>query len=275
MSVVQENQKQNGAAEKKIVNDFSMTVATVNGSGSQTSNLTLQRALFRMGIPVSGKNLFPSNIQGLPTWYTIRISKDGYTARSETNQIVVAMNPATINQDLASVEPGGAFYYADHLRFDDNRDDVAKYPIPAKKMAKDSDASPQLRDYVANMVYVGVLAHMLGIDMEKIKMALDFHFAGKEKPIALNFGVIQDAAKWAEENLEKQDPFYLEELNLTEGYIMSDGNTAAALGAVFGGVQFCSWYPITPASSLAEHITEYLPELRDDLAKDKGKTYVV
>ncbi len=274
MSVVQEKEKQNGHTEKKIVNDFSMTVATVNGSGSQTSNLTLQRALFRMGIPVSGKNLFPSNIQGLPTWYTIRISKDGYLARSETNQIVVAMNPSTINQDLASVEPGGAFYYADHLRFETDREDIAMYPIPAKKIAKDSDASPQLRDYVANMVYVGVLAQMLGIDMDKIKLALDFHFGGKEKPIALNMGIIQEAAKWAEENLEKQDPFYVEELNLTDGYIMTDGNTAGALGSIFGGVQFCSWYPITPASSLAEHLTEYLPELRDGLSPD-GKNYVV
>lgn len=275
MSVVQDKVKENGTGGKKVVNDFSMTVATVNGSGSQTSNLTLQRALFRMGIPVSGKNLFPSNIQGLPTWYTIRVSKDGYTARSETNQIVVAMNPATIQDDVLQVEPGGAFYHADHIRFETDREDIAIYPIPAKKLARESDASPQLRDYVANMVYVGVLAQMLGIQMDKVRLALDFHFSGKEKPVNLNMDVIMKAAAWAEENLEKQDPFYVEELDLTDGYILADGNTAGALGSIFGGVQFCSWYPITPASTLAESLTYYIPGLRDDLTKDGGKSYAI
>ncbi|HAY85980.1 MAG TPA: 2-oxoacid:acceptor oxidoreductase subunit alpha [Chloroflexi bacterium] len=275
MSGIQIKDRSNGAAEKKIVNDFSMTVATVNGSGSQTSNLTLQRALFKMGIPVSGKNLFPSNIQGLPTWYTIRINKNGYTARSETHQIVVAMNPATIADDLQSVEAGGAFYYADHIRLEVERDDISIYAIPAKEMAKNSDASPQLRDYVANMVYVGVLAQMLNIQMDKIRMALDFHFSGKEKPVALNMNVIEAAAKWAAENLEKTDPFYVEELNMTEGCVMSDGNTAGALGSIFGGVQYCSWYPITPASTVAESLVYHIPHLRDDLSKDGGKTYAV
>jgi len=275
MSGVQEKVNPNGAAEKKIVNDFSMTVATVNGSGSQTSNLTLQRALFKMGIPVSGKNLFPSNIQGLPTWYTIRINKKGYTARSETLQIVVAMNPATIAEDAATVEPGGAFFYADHIRFETERDDIAIYPMPAKELAKKSDASPQLRDYVANMAYIGVLAHMLGIQMDKIKMALDFHFSGKEKPVSLNMSVIEAAAQWAKENLEKQDPFFVEEMNMTEGCILADGNTAGALGSIFGGVQYCSWYPITPASTLAESLAYHIPGLRDPLSKDGGKTYAV
>lgn len=275
MSGVQEKVKTNGATENKVVNDFSMTVATMNGSGSQTSNLTLQRALFKMGIPVSGKNLFPSNIQGLPTWYTIRINKNGYTARSETHQIVVAMNPATIAKDVATVEPGGAFYYADHIKLDTDREDISIYTIPARDLAKNSGASPQLRDYVANMAYVGVLAHMLGIQMDKIKMALDFHFSGKEKPVALNMGVIEEAAKWAEENLDKQDPFFVEELNMTEGCIMADGNTAGALGSIFGGVQFCSWYPITPASTVAESLVYHIPGLRDGLSKDGGKTYAV
>jgi len=274
MSGVQEKVKGNGSAEKKVVNDFSMTVATINGSGSQTSNLTLQRAFFRMGIPVSGKNLFPSNIQGLPTWYTIRVSKYGYTARSETHEIVVAMNPATIRKDYESVVPGGAFYYADHIRIDLDRDDISVYTIPAKQLAKDSDASPQLRDYVANMAYVGVLAHMLGIDMEMIRAAIEYHFSGKKSPVDLNMGVIEAAAEWAKENLEKTDPYYVEKLDLTEGYIMADGNTAAALGAIFGGVQFCAWYPITPASTLAESLTLYIPELRDDLSQN-GKTYAI
>ncbi|HKJ27255.1 MAG TPA: 2-oxoacid:acceptor oxidoreductase subunit alpha [Anaerolineales bacterium] len=272
MSGIEESTKQAVAAER-VVNDFSITVATVNGSGSQTSNLTLQRALFKMGIPVSGKNLFPSNIQGLPTWYTFRVNKDGYTARKEEQEIVVAMNPDTIEDDLKMVEPGGAFFYADHIRFEAERDDIAMYPIPAKKLAKESDASPQLRDYVANMVYVGVLAYMLNIDTEKLKMALEFHFSGKERPISLNFGVMEAAMDWAKENLEKSDPYYLEPLDKTDGFIMTDGNTAGAMGSIFGGVQFCSWYPITPASSLAEALTYYIPQLRDDYSKDGHKTY--
>jgi 2-oxoglutarate ferredoxin oxidoreductase subunit alpha len=241
------------------VNDFSMTVATVNGSGSQTSNLTLIRAFFKMGIPVSGKNLFPSNIQGLPTWFTIRVSKDGYTARSETHEIVVAMNQATVVEDLKKVETGGAFFYADHLKFEIDRDDIVTYPIPAKTLAKESGAPPRLRDYVANMAYVGVLGQMIGIDIGKMKMALDFHFGSKTSAIDLNFGVIEASAKWAAENLEKKDPFYVEELDLTKGYVMADGNSAAALGSIFGGVQFSSWYPITPASTLPEALTHYIP----------------
>ncbi len=257
------------------VNDFSITVATVNGSGSQTSNLTLLRALFKMGIPVSGKNLFPSNIQGLPTWYTIRVSKDGYLARREEHEVVVSLNPATFAEDLQNVLPGGAFYYADHINFAINRDDIVAYPMPVKDLARDSGAPSNLRDYVANMVYVGVLAQMLGIDLDKIYQALNFHFKGKTKPIDLNFGVIQAAANWASDHLIKEDPYRVEEMDATGGYIMADGNTAAALGAIYGGVHFVSWYPITPASSLAEALQSYLPKLRKDPETGKNTFAVV
>jgi len=267
------NQAPNQAAAQRV-NDFSLTVATVNGSGSQTSNLTLLRALFRMGIPSSGKNLFPSNIQGLPTWYTIRVSKDGFLARREEIEIVVAMNPATFARDLADVQPGGVFFYADDIRFAINRDDIVAYPMPIKKLAKESGAPSNLRDYVANMVYVGVVAQMLGIDLEKIQQAIAFHFKGKAKPIELNWGVVQAAAAWAAENLEKKDPFKVEPMDATKGCIMADGNTAAALGSIYGGVQFVSWYPITPASSLAESVSEYIPTLRKDPETGKN-TYAV
>ncbi len=256
------------------VNDFSITVATVNGSGSQTSNLTILRALFKMGIPVSGKNLFPSNIQGLPTWYTIRVNKDGFLARRDEHEIVVAMNPATFSQDLASVMPGGAFFYADDIRLAINRQDITAYPMPVKQLVRESGAPTNLRDYIANMVYVGVLAQMLGIDLEKIYQALSFHFKGKNKPIELNYGVVQAAARWAAENLEKRDAFRVEPMNATQGLIMTDGNTAAALGAIYGGVHFASWYPITPATSLAEALMEYLPMLRKDPLTGKN-TYAV
>ena len=258
----------------EVVNDFSMTVATMNGSGSQTSNLTLLRALFKMGIPVSGKNLFPSNIQGLPTWYTIRVSKKGYLARRNTHEIVVAMNPDTFVEDLASVVPGGAFYYGDHLKFEINRNDISVYSFPAKQLAKDSASPANLRDYVANMAYVGVLAYMLDIDMQKIREALEYHFDNKEKPIAINMGVIEAAHAWSVANLKKTDPYRVEAMDKTAGYVMADGNTAAALGAIFGGVQFVAWYPITPASSLAEALSQNISKFRDLEGQD-GKTYAI
>lgn len=258
-----------------IVNNFSITVGTPNGSGSQTSNLTILRALFKMGIPVSGKNLFPSNIQGLPTWYTIRVNKDGFLARRDENEIVVAMNPDSFARDLASVLPGGAFFYADDIRQAITRDDIVVYPMPVKDLVREADPPANLRNYVANMVYVGVLAHMLGIDMQKIYQALDYHFKGKQKPIDLNFGLAQRAAQWAAANLEKRDPFRVEPMNATDGLIMTDGNTAAALGAIYGGVQFAAWYPITPASSLAEALTEYLPQLRKDPETGKNTFAVI
>jgi len=262
-------------ARLRVVNDFSITVATVNGSGSQTSNLTILRSIFRMGIPVSGKNIFPSNIQGLPTWYTIRVNKDGYLARREEHEIVVAMNPATFAQDLKDVQPNGMFLYADHLRMPIDRQDISAYPMPVKKLVKESGAPSELRDYIANMVYVGVLTYLLNIDQEKIYQALDFHFKSKPKPINLNFDMVKAAYAWAEENLVKTDPYYLEPMQATDGYIMADGNTAAALGAIYGGVQFAAWYPITPATSLAEKLVEYLPQLRKDPESPGKNTYAV
>ena len=262
------------AQPEPIVNDFSITVATVNGSGSQTSNLTILRALFKMGIPVSGKNIFPSNIQGLPTWYTIRVSKHGYLARREEQEIVVAMNPATFVQDLGNVSPGGVFLYPDDINFKIERADIHIYQMPVKRLVKESDAPSNLRDYIANMVYVGVLAYLLKIDLEKIYVALEFHFKGKTKPIDLNYGVVKAAYDWAVENLVKSDRYQVSLMNETDGCIMSDGNTAAALGAIYGGVQFVAWYPITPASSLAESLNEYLPKLRKDPETGKN-TFVV
>lgn len=275
MTHVQAVDKTISKTEKEpIVNEFSITVGTVNGSGSQTSNLTLLRALFKMGIPVSGKNLFPSNIQGLPTWYTIRVNRDGFLARRDEHEIVVAMNPATFAEDLDKVVPGGAFFYPDDIKLAINRDDVVVYPMPVKQLVRDSEAPTSLRDYVANMVYVGVLAEMLSIDLEKIHMALDFHFNGKQKPINLNFDIIRSASTWAEENLVKQDPYRLEPMDATHEFIMTDGNTAAALGAIYGGVHFVSWYPITPASSLAEALEQHIPSLRKDPETGKN-TYAI
>ena len=258
----------------KVVNDFSIIVGTKNGSGSSTANTTLLRAIFKMGIPVSGKNLFPSNIQGLPTWYTIRANKDGFLARREDQEIVIAMNPESFTRDLASVAVGGALFYADDIKQPVTRADIAVYPMPVKQIVRGDPTIPNdFRDLVGNMVYVGVLAQMIGIDLQTIHAALSFHFKGKQKPIDMNFNIVKSGMEWAKANLEKKDPFYLEPMNKTEGLIMADGNTAAAIGAIFGGVQFAAWYPITPASSLAEALIDYFPILRK---REDGKhTYAV
>lgn len=257
-----------------IVNDFSIVVGTANGSGSQTSNATILRALFKMGIPVSGKNLFPSNIQGLPTWYIIRASKDGFIARREEREVVVAMNPSSFEKDLASVVPGGAFFYDDSIKFAITRTDISAYPMPVKQIVRnDTNIPANLRDLIANMVYVGVLSQMLGIQMDKIEAALSFAFKGKQKAIDLNLNVAKAGAAWAAENLVKKDPYFFEPMDKTDGLIMTDGNTAAALGSIYGGVQFVGWYPITPATSLAEELNEYLPKLRR--TADGKNTYAV
>jgi len=259
---------------ERIVNDFSITVGTVNGSGSQTANTTILRSLFKMGIPVSGKNMFPSNIQGLPTWYTIRVNKDGFIARREEHEIVICMNAQSFAKDVADVVPGGVFFYDDGIKMDVTRDDITVYAMPVKEIMRDQqDVPSNLKSLVANMVYVGVLAQIVGIDFDKIKTALEFHFKGKQKPIDLNFNVVLAAAEWAKENLEKKDPYYAEPMDKTEGLIMTDGNTAGALGSIYGGVQFAAWYPITPASSLAEEMVEYLPKLRK--REDGRNTYAV
>ena len=259
---------------ERIVNDFSITVGTVNGSGSQTANTTILRSLFKMGIPVSGKNMFPSNIQGLPTWYTIRVNKDGFIARREEHEIVICMNAQSFAKDLADVIPGGAFFYDDSIKLDVTRDDIIVYAMPVKDLMREQkDVPSNLKSLVANMVYVGVLAQIIGIDFDKIKAALEFHFKGKQKPIELNYNVVLAAAEWAKENLEKKDLYYTEPMDKTEGLIMTDGNTAGALGSIYGGVQFAAWYPITPASSLAEELVEYLPQLRK--REDGKNTYAV
>jgi 2-oxoglutarate ferredoxin oxidoreductase subunit alpha len=262
-------------ASSQIVNDFSLVVATINGTGSQTSNMALLRALFRMGIPVNGKNLFPSNIQGLPTWFTIRVNTDGHSARRERNQILVTMNEATYEEDLAYLDPGGVCFFPDTFKVKATRPDVLCYPMPVKKLVQEAAPPKHLRDYVRNMVYVGVVAEMLGIELKEIRGALETHFRGKKAPIELNMGIVEQAAAWARENLTKKDPYVVRRDDQTSGLILIDGNTAAALGAIYGGVTFAAWYPITPASSLADGVNEFLPRLRQDKKTDDATCAVL
>ncbi len=269
-----ESTKSAEAGRDLIINDFSMVVATVNGSGSQTSNMAIIRSLFRMGIPVSGKNLFPSNIQGLPTWFTIRVSSKGYSARRDTTEILVAMNRSTIIEDIQDLSSGGVCFYSDDFNAKTDRSDIILYPMPIKQLVKDVAPPKELRDYISNMAYVGVVAQVLGIEIDEIRAALDTHFHGKAGPVKLNMSMITAAWRWAEENLTKVDRYRVQRENRSTEQILIDGNTASALGAIYGGVSFAAWYPITPASSLADSLQEFLPLLRKDNETGKN-TYAI
>jgi 2-oxoglutarate ferredoxin oxidoreductase subunit alpha len=264
-TIVKTNQKPSAhdrAAE--VVNDFSIVVATANGTGSQTANLTLLRALFKMGIPVNGKNIFPSNIQGLPTWYHIRVSSEGYVARSDRSEVLVAFNEATVDEDVANVAPGGVCLYPADWRDVPLREDITNYVIPVRQFMREAGVKGKIGDYMANMVYVGALASLLGIELVRIEEALSFHFDGREKLVGQNMAVIMAAYEWTAENLDKEDPFSVTPMDATEGQILITGNEAAALGAIFGGVTLASWYPITPSTSLIDGLNNFLPELRRD-----------
>ncbi|MDR3580200.1 MAG: 2-oxoacid:acceptor oxidoreductase subunit alpha [Oryzomonas sp.] len=256
-----------------IVNDFSITTATVNGSGSQTANNTLLRAIHKMGVPVNGKNIFPSNIQGLPTWFTIRVSKDGYLARCEQAEILVAMNKASSMEDIQNIVSGGICLYPADFQLPIMRDDVTFYQMPVNELVMQSGAEAKLKPYVANMVYVGTLAYLLNIDLAEIEAALSYNFNGKQKAMELNYATAKAAYDWADANLDKIDPFRIERMSKTAGTLLIDGNTAAALGAIFGGVQFVAWYPITPSTSIVDNLSEYLPKLRREA--DGKATYAI
>lgn len=257
------------------VNNFCIVVATVNGTGSQTANGALVRAFFRMGIPVSGKNIFPSNIEGLPTWYSIRLSDEGYTARRDTTEVLVALNKDTAAEDIAGVAPGGVVICPTEWKLAPSRDDLTYYTLPVAQMAKDSGAeTPKLRRQVANMVYVGALVELLGIDINEIERAITEHFNGKRKPIDLNFSLVKAAAQYTRENLPKRDTFRVERTNKTAGKILVEGNEAGALGAIFGGFTVAAWYPITPSTSLIDNLSDYAKELRVDPATSEH-TYAI
>jgi len=274
MSVIVE-EPQSKTVSTLIVNDFNINVATANGSGSQTSNNMLIRSLYKMGIPVTGKNLFPSNIQGLPTWFNIRLSKDGFLARRERVEIMICMNGATVAEDMENAGAGGIILYDDSLPVANHRKDVKYYPMPVKELVKAANLPYNLQRYVANMVYVGVAAFLLDIEMEEIKEALAWNFGGKTKPIELNWGMVNTAHRWAADNLANDQPYRVSRMTgFNEGTLLVDGNTAAAIGTIFGGFTFASWYPITPSSSLAESMSTYAAKVRQD-PETKTATYAI
>jgi 2-oxoglutarate ferredoxin oxidoreductase subunit alpha len=256
-----------------IVNDFSIQIATVNGSGSQSANLVLLKSIFRMGIPVSGKNLFPSNIAGLPTWYTIRASKDGYVARKKEIDILIAMNPETMKEDMLSLPPGAAAIYEESADLRQFRDDVACYPVPFDKLTAAVCPEAKLRKLVKNMIYVGVAAQLLKMDMAAVEAALRKQFAKKVKAADLNWAAVQAGFDYSSSTFAKNDPYLLEAMDETKGKIIIDGNAAAALGCIFAGCTVAMWYPITPSSSLVENFIDYAKRYR--IGEDGKATFAV
>lgn len=259
--------------QKRVVNDFSIQVATVNGSGSQSANNVLLRSIFRMGIPVSGKNLFPSNIAGLPTWYTIRASKDGYVARKKEIDFLVAMNPETAQEDVKSLSSGAVVVYDEPLNLKALREDLTFYPVPYDKLVAAVCPDAKLRKLVKNMIYVGVVAQLLNIEIDKVENEVGKQFAKKQKAKDLNMAAIHAGWDYAKASLAKADPYYVEPSNQTTGKIIIDGNAAAALGAMFAGVTVVTWYPITPSSSVVEQLIDYLKRYR--LSEDGKATFAV
>jgi 2-oxoglutarate ferredoxin oxidoreductase subunit alpha len=258
---------------KRIVNDMSIQVATVNGSGSQSSNTVLLRAIFQMGVPISGKNLFPSNIAGLPTWYTIRANKDDYIGRKKEIDFLVAMNAETAHDDVMSLAAGASVLYDEPLALDKLRNDLIFYSVPYDKLVAAVCPEAKLRKLVKNMVYVGVVAQLLEIEMGEVEKAIRRQFAKKVKAANLNLSAAQAGFDYAKASLQKRGVFYIERMNKTAGKIIIDGNAAAALGCMFAGCTVVTWYPITPSSSLVETMIEYMKEYR--IAPDGKATFAI
>ena len=261
------------ARQKRVVNNMSIQVATVNGSGSQSSNTVLLRTIFQMGVPVSGKNLFPSNIAGLPTWYTIRANKDGYVARKKEIDFLVAMNPETAQEDAMSLPAGSCVLYDEPLALDKLRTDLVFYAVPYDKIVSSVGVEAKLRKLVRNMVYVGVIANLLDLDMTEVENAIRKQFSTKVKAANLNLAAAQAGVDYAKSSLTKRDNFQIQRMDKTAGKIIVDGNAAAALGCLFAGVTVVTWYPITPSSSLVETLIEYLREHR--ISPDGKATFAV
>ena len=261
------------AASAPIVNDLTIHVATVNGSGSQSSNSVLMRSIFQMGVPVSGKNMFPSNIAGLPTWFTIRVNKDGWIGRKKEVDLMVCMNSQTAREDVDGLQPGSLCIYDAPLNCKSMRGDVTFYEVPFAKLAGELTQDSRLRKLLTNMIYVGVVAELIGIERDEIVAAITKQFKGKQKAIDPNVQAIDKGLEFARANLPRQNRWRIERMNATSGKIIIDGNAAAAIGAMFGGVTVVTWYPITPSSSLVESLIDYMKQYR--INEEKKATFAI
>lgn len=248
------------------VNDFAFKIGTVNGTGSASANSLLMQAIFRMGIPVTGKNIFPSNIQGLPTWYEIRVSKDGYTARPSAVDLVVALNPSTYAKDVATVRPGGYLLYDSSWPLDPDlvREGITILGVPFGQMCVEAFEKDRDRTLLRNIAYAGALAALLNIDMQVIEGMLKEKFSKKPRLLDANYTAIHLGYDYAKAQFSCPLSFHLAPMDATSGHVLMDGNTACGLGAVYAGATVGAWYPITPATALMEAFTTFCQRFRVD-----------
>ncbi|HEU0052985.1 MAG TPA: 2-oxoacid:acceptor oxidoreductase family protein, partial [Longimicrobium sp.] len=259
------------------VNDFAFRVGTVNGTGSASANALLLQAIFRMGIPVCGKNVFPSNIQGLPTWYEIRVSRDGYTARTPDFDLVVAMNPETYARDIAGVRSGGWVLYDDSWPLDRAllRDDAVFLGVPLGRMCIETFAGSRERTLMKNIAYAGALAALVDLDLDVVGEIIRADFGKKPKLLDSNFTALHLGYDYAREHFACPLPIRLERMDATRGHVLMDGNTAAALGCVYAGATVGAWYPITPATSLMDAFAGFCRRFRTDAATGEKRYCIV
>jgi 2-oxoglutarate/2-oxoacid ferredoxin oxidoreductase subunit alpha len=259
------------------VNDFVVRFANVNGSGSASANELFARAILRMGVPVAPRNIFPSNIQGLPTWYEVRVSEAGHLGARGGTDLMVAMNPQTWDKDVAIIEPGGYLLYDStklmpRTRF---RDDITVIGVPLTAICNREYTDPRQRQLFKNIIYVGALSALLDMDVEAIEQLIGEQFKSKEKLIGANVHALHLGRDWALTNLNCPIGLRLRRTNCVGDRIFIEGNSAAALGAVYGGATVCAWYPITPSSSLADAFTSHCRRLRVDPVTKKSKVAIV
>ncbi len=259
------------------LNDFVIRVGNVNGTGSASANGLLMKAIFRMGIPVIGKNVFPSNIQGLPTWYEIRVNGDGYRSRSGDIHLMIAMNAETYAKDLACVSPGGYLLYDStwprpHML---QRDDITVIGLPFSKMVNETFQVARSRILMKNMAYVGAVAALINLDMDVVKAMVEDMFATKQKLIPANMQALELGLNAVKESIDHPLPFSLKPLDKTKGKIMIDGNMAAGIGCVYGGATVGAWYPITPSTSLMDSFSKYCHKLRIDEKTGEHKFAII
>jgi 2-oxoglutarate ferredoxin oxidoreductase subunit alpha len=259
----------------KSTNEFVIKFANVNGSGSASANQMFAKGVFRSGVPVSPKNIFPSNIQGLPTWFEVRVSEKGYLGRREGVDIVVAMNPQSYSQDLMELNSGGYLLYDSSWKRDFKRTDINVIEIPLTKLCVEEFSNPKQRLLFKNIVYVGALSYLLNMDKEIYEILIKEQFKGKEKLIDPNVKALNLGYDYARENLKEICEIKIETSDKTKGMILTSGNDASGLGCVYGGATVCAWYPITPSTSLAEAFTDYSEKLRVEEETNKNKYAII
>jgi 2-oxoglutarate/2-oxoacid ferredoxin oxidoreductase subunit alpha len=262
---------------KRTINDFIIRFANVNGTGSASANYLFAKTIFRMGIPVTPKNIFPSNIQGLPTWYEVRVSEKGYLGRREGIDLMVCVNPQSMAQDIKNVKPGGYFIYDSTKKLPDTylRDDIHYLGIPMMEMSNQAFSDPRKRQLLKNIIYVGALSKLLNMDVEEIIKLVGEQFEGKSQLIEANLVALKLGINYVEANFEHPLPFHLERRDLIGDKIIVDGNTACGLGAVYGGATVMAWYPITPSTSVAEAFEHYCKEYRLDPETGEHKFAII